>query len=288
MTKFQQTSIESFNVALVDPARKVKSAKLSNCADYVVLVDDSHVVGVSCLSTSQSWRVPVQGKACSIAFNHNSELAVLSDQGTVQRFDLTLPTICLGSVNAPSTSSISYDHTGTMLVVAQINGIIKIYDLEIRPTPRLVAMFRVSNSPIALLGAKHDTLLGVDRGGRFFSLRSPEGEPQIFWNGAEHLDFDCYSMAVHPYLTRVAVGGYGRYVRYYSAYNVAPINLLTSFQFVRDLVFLPNINQLAVVGDKGLEVWNLETTTVEFKWHSPQGRVMSVRPSENQLRVIWS
>lgn len=288
MTKFLHTSIESFNIALDERIRTVKAVKMSYCADYVVITDDLHAVRVCRLSTGQNWRVPVQGKACSIALNCQSELAVLSDQGTIQRFDLTLPTICLGKVSAPSSCSISYDHTGSMLVVAFGNGMVKIYDLEIRPEPALVALFRVSNRCIPLLGARQDTVLGVDRGGRFFSLRSPEGEPQISWNGAEHLDFDCYSMAVHPYLARVVVGGFGRYVRYYSAYNVRPINLLTSFEFIRDLVFLPNINQLAVVGDSGMEVWNVETNTLEFKWVIPSGRIMSVRPIENQLRVVWS
>ncbi|CAN5292531.1 hypothetical protein BH10CYA1_BH10CYA1_28480 [soil metagenome] len=288
MTKFLKTSIDSLCISVDDQSRVVKSAKLSHCVDYVVLTDDLHTVRVCRLSTGESWYVPVQGRACSIALNSGNEFAVLSDQGFVQRFDLTLPTICLGKVSAPSSCSISYDHTGTMLVMALTNGMVKIYDLEIRPTPRLVAILKVSSGSIPLLGARQDTLLGVDRGGRLFSLRSPESGPQILWNGAEHLDFDCYSMAIHPFLTRVVVGGFGSYVRYYSAFNVQPTNLLTSFNYIRDLVFLLDINQLAVVGDNGLEVWNLETNTVEFKWLSPSGRVIAVRPrGEDHLLVLW-
>lgn len=290
MTYFLQTSIESFHIGL--DGSNVRSAKLSHCADYVVIIDELSRVGVCCLSTGQSWRVPVRGAACSVALNADTEFAVLTNDGNVQRFDLTLPTICLGTLQTSSSCCISYDHTGTMLVVAQTNGKIQIYDLEVRPTPRLVATMRVSNRAIPFLSSRLDTLIGLDRGGRLFCVRSPEVEPQILWNGAEHLDLDCYALAIHPFLARAVAAGFGRYVRYYRAFDVVPITLITSFKYIRDLVFLLDVNQLAIIGDYGLEVWNLETNSLEFTWNNPAddpaGKVICVRPIGNKLRVLWT
>ncbi len=287
MTKFLQSAVEAWGVVLAG-AGSVKTAKLSHCGDYVAIIDDRSKVHVSRLSTGESWKVPVQGSACSIALNRIDEFTVLSDDGSLQRFDLTLPVICLGKFSVPAVCSLSYDHTGTMLAVAQANGRVRIYDLEVRPTPSLVAMFKVTDRSIPLLCSRLDMLLGVDQVGRLFCLRSPEGEPQILWNGAVHLDLDCYSMAIHPALPRLAVGGFGRYIRYYSAYNLPPAILITSFHYVRDLVFLADTNHLVVIGDSGLEIWSLETNTLDLKWQSPLGRVLCARPGEAGLTVIWS
>ena len=44
MTKVLKTSIESWGVSLSEPGRTVKTAKLSHCADYLVVIDDLYRV----------------------------------------------------------------------------------------------------------------------------------------------------------------------------------------------------------------------------------------------------
>ncbi|RTL43075.1 MAG: WD40 repeat domain-containing protein [Candidatus Melainabacteria bacterium] len=287
MTILAANSVDSWGINFKDSVRVPKVAKLSDCADYAIILDDLNQVQTLRLSTGECWRVPVRGGAMCIAISAQGEFAVASTDGTIQRFDLSLPTICIGKIALSAVTSLSYDRTGTMLVAAQNSGQVLMFDLEIRPLPLVIGKFRVSDGMIPALGTRGDSIFGVDRRGRMFCLRNPLSEPQILWNGAAHFDLDCYTMAVHPYLTRLALGGSGRYVRWYSADNVAPTILATAFSYVRDLVFLPVLNLLAVVGTNGLEVWNLDTNSLVLNWKSSKGRIIGVCEFENRLRVLY-
>jgi WD40 repeat protein len=280
-------SIDSWAVAFRNSSRTAKCAKLSQCGDYVVTIDDVDEVQVLRLSTGDCWRVPVKGRAQSLAVSIADEFAVVSASGNVQRFDLTLPTMCIGSLPVSGVSSIAYDPAGTTLAVAQINGKLSVFDLHACPNPALIGLFRVSDRSIPIVCARRNSVLGVDRSGRLFYLHDAEAQSQIVWNGGDYLDVDCYTMAVHPLFTRIVVGGSGGYMRLYSTHNAVPVHLVTSFRFIRDLVFLADFNLIAVVGDCGLEVWNLETKRVELSWKSSRGKVLAVRSVENRLRVLY-
>lgn len=280
-------SIDSWGLNFKDSSRAAKVARLSECGDYAVILDDLEQVQTLRLSTGECWRVPVQGRAVCIAISARNEFAVASSAGTIQRFDITLPTLCIGKIIIASVSSLSYDHSGALLGVAQDSGQVCIYDLEGRPVPICLGKFRVSDGRIAPIGMRADCFFGVDRRGRLFNLRNLESDPQLCWHGATDLDIDCYAMAIHPYLARVALAGFGPYVRWYSADRTAPTILASSFSFVRDLVFLPNLNLLAVVGNDGLEVWNLDTNALLLNWKNSKGRIICVREIETRLRVLY-
>jgi WD40 repeat protein len=288
MSKLLQSSMVFHGIALAGEGRTVKAAKVCICTDYVVVIDDSCRVLVCRISTGECWHVPVSGKACSTAIYADKEFVVASDDGSIQRFDLTLPTICIGKITVPFLSSVAYDHTGTMLVVGRSDGRVSIFDLETRPLPQTIVNMRVGDASVTLLRARKDNVIGVTSQGRLFCLRNPECDPQIVWNGAEHSDWDCYAIAVHPFLMRIALAGHGPYIRLYVGYDAKPVVLVSKFSFVRDLVFCSDLHQLVVVGDSGLEVWDLELHCVEFSWQIPQGKVLCARPIDDKLAVIWS
>ncbi len=287
MNKVLQSSVEYFGILLDGGTRSVITSKLSACNQYVVLIDENRAVIVCHLSTGRSWIVQVGVRACAIALNSNSEFSVACEDGTVQRFDITLPTICLGQFDVGAVSSMSYDQAGTMLTVACLDGRVHMFDLAQRPVAGKIATIRVTDSAIRQISARKNTVIGVDKRGRLFCLRNPECEPQVIWNGADHLDWDCYALATHPFLTSVIVGGFGPYMRLYSSPGAAPSILVSSFPYIRELVFLVDANQLAVVGNRAVEVWDLETHSVDFVWHCPQGKVQCVRQDLTTLKVIW-
>lgn len=286
MQTFLETAIDSFGVQL-GSGLHLSMARLSACGDYIVLIDSSRQVKVCRLSTNESWRVPVAGSAILFAINDAHEVAILSDDGFVQRFDLSLPTICLGQLHIANMSGICYDHTGTMLYVSQTNGRVRLYDLETRPYATLVASFKVGDKPLPFLSARRETLLGVDRSGRLYWVRGPETEAQLTVNGASHLDLDTLCLTAHPFLTRVLVGGIGPYARLYFGYNLKPMTVRTSFSYIRDFAFRPDLNQVAIVGDSGVEFWNLDSNQIDSKWHSPSGHVFCARFFNSRLRIIW-
>lgn len=288
MNKLLPSSVEHFGIVLNGGARSVITSKLSACNQYVVLIDENRAVIVCHLSTGYSWTVPIRARACAIALNADNEFAVASENGLIQRFDITLPTICLGKFEVGAVNSMSYDPSGTMLTVARTDGRVNIFDLEHRPGPGKIASLQVTDRAIPLLSARKDTIIGVDKRGRLFCVRNPECEPEVIWNGADHLDWDCYTLATHPFLTRIVVAGFGPYLRFYSAHSAKPSILVSSFTYIRELAFLVNTNQLSVVGDRGLEVWDLGTQSVDFVWRSPQGKVLCAQQNESKLNVIWS
>lgn len=288
MTHASVVSIDSWGMNFKNSGRKPKVVKISECGDHAVIIDDFDQVQTLCLSTGECWRVPIKGRAQSVALSASGEFAVASDLGSVQRFDLTLPTIPIGNFAFAGVSSIAYDHTGEYLLVAHSKGKVSIYDLQAFPHPQLIAQHRISDRNIPLLCARQNSMFGVDSTGRLFYLHDFQTESSAaIWNGSEGLDFDCYTMAVHPAFPRIVVGGFGRYVRLYSAHNSSPVHLVTSFGFIRDLYFMANFNLLAVVGDSGLEVWNLEKNCLELCWKSSKGNVLAVRSMENLLRVLY-
>ncbi len=286
MTNASTVPIVSVGVNFNDSSKAAKVAKISDCGDYAVVIDNLDQVQTLRISTGECWRVPVRGRAYCVALSPKGEFAVASDSGTVQRFDLTLPTICLSTLTVPSINSLTYDQTGSMLLVAQTTGRVQVYDLEVRPTPLLIETVGVSDGAIPVMQSKGSAIVGVDRRGRLFYLRNAGAEAQLQWNGASHLDLDCYAIAVHPYLNRLVVGGYGRYVRFYSSENAPAVIFVSSFGFVRDLFFLPNHDLLVIVGDQGLEVWNVESNQLELAWKSSRGKVLCVREINHRLKVL--
>lgn len=272
-------------------AKQIRCAKLSKCTDYVVLIDEFRRVYVHRVSTNDSWPVPVKGGAIAVAMSTGTEFAVASEVGTIQRFDMTMPKICLSKFSSKSVRCLAYDPTGTMIVTGSENGEVRLFGLE-ADTPYLIGEAKkISDSAIVLIAVRKDTVIGVNKSGRICALSSIETEPRTAIYGKETFDLDSWALAQHPYLNCFVVGGAGSYIRYFSQYNLLPQIFPSSFKFVRDLVFLDFLDdsctRFAAAGPSGVEIWNVTTNSVQIHAAFEGKRVLCVGATADRLKVIY-
>jgi hypothetical protein len=190
----------------------------------------------------------------------------------------------------PRAHSVAYSHDGAMLAAGSTDGLLRIWRLY--PQPQEIVYVSTGQKCVnSLAFDNNNSSLFFTSGCNVRCLNIPAAAPRQkpaaegeeaqakpvvnVWrylvsneNKEEEFNWDCYCVQTHPLLPLVAFGGYGGDVLLHN-HKAGPKSDIQTIstgagRYVRSLHFIAQHNQLLVVGQTGVEVWNLGNKPSRF------------------------
>ena len=267
--------------------RRVQAAYLTDQVGYVAIRVEAgsarlfDVRGTNVVLVDLPVKQPITG----LAFRprspqwqgYEAAIAVGESMPSVQRCDLEKPSDEPRKLFMPRAHSVAYSHDGSMVAAGSTDGFLRVWRLIPQPQEILCVRdgFKCVTS-VAFDCRKQLLLYTTGCTARFFKMpaiveRKTKGGdeeeqpkpsirmvPYLTSSDGSDLDWDCYCIATHPTRELVALAGYGEGV-YLHDRSGGPVRVLETGvgRYVRELKFVGQ-NQLLVVGQTGVGLWNLD------------------------------
>lgn len=289
----------------------VLTGQFSACGNYLALIRCGRPAAVYELFAGTRIELPTTGPAHRLAFNPiipEIAVAVAGSTPHIERFDLRCPRLRPVSFTTRATC-LSYTDDGRYLLAGDADGKLSLFDLDSSPAPKQLFSKRIAKEGIAVLSASGDKIVGSCDSSRLFKMElydcGTAGLLPLEDGLLKH--WDCYAAVGHPYLQRCAFGGTSRFIQVHEGpvrtqqsvfhrssmqpaeRSMGGIRVLeTGMNYVYQIEFIPQLRQLAVVGDKGLEVYSTIDWKFIHRWNIPGGRIACVRPIGEEIFVAWT
>lgn len=270
----------------------VFTGQFSACGNYLAVIRRNQPVFAYDLEEERKIVLNSQDPARCLAFHpYLPELAAVVDGGATrtERFDLRCPAYKPAPFHTTGATCMTYAAEGEHLVVGATDGSLTVIDLDCNPLPKAIFNRRIVGGGIAAIAVKGDNLVGAtDRGQAFkFDLAAREKKGLALPVNFPLPDWDCYVVATHPYLERNIFAGSGPYVRVLEGSGERLRMLGTNFSYIYQLKFMPELRQLAIVGDSGVEVWSTIDWQIIYRWKVPHGHVACTTQIGEELVIAW-
>ncbi len=273
------------------PGDSIRSAVFSPVPGYMALLYGKTPGQVRHVSGKKNITVPVDKAWTSLAFrpksNHceTTEVAVCTGEQSsrVRRFDLDLGfesdrPLELIDLFMPRAHCVAYSPNGRYAALGSTDGLLRVYDLNpdnpLRELPQEVYCTRVGKGCVlALTFNATSNLVFAVCDTHAYMLGPLDASVQVSIYLAQKADLskpserEFYCVACHPDYHLAAFAGAGDEV-VITDVNQARITYLSTCVggYIRDLLFLPDRDELAVVGQIGVEVYSLKDRTRVAEW----------------------
>ena len=265
------------------------SAQVSFCGTYLACLTKKRAVLIFDLQKSTRFELPIQSPAHCIQFSPFApELSIAVENSSILRFDLRYPRMQMNPLRHINATALTHVGQGdaSLLICGSANGKISLFWTNSEPFPTKVFEHRVIDSCITTLAVSGETIYGACDEGIVFSMPLTQCPQSGSVQRIDDQPWDCYAISSNNYASMVASGGYGSYVRLYAANSTQPCFIPTGFTYIRQIEFLAH-NQLAVVGNGGVEVWNFYEMTCESRLTFPNMNPLCARLVGRNLIVAW-
>ena len=235
------------------------------------------------LTTGGPVELPIVRPVTSLAFRpqdtpefpRTAEMAYVhgSESARVYRWDLTLD--CpLEELQFPRPLAVSYSWEGTMLAAGSATGRLGVWSMMYDSPVKESLFIQVSHSGIVRLAFTRcgDKIFILTAAGEVYCVNTLSSQVafrySVFEAGDADPHWDCWASACHPEANVAAFAGSadkGKQRRckvwfVHTLYGDRHSIITSQRRFIRHLRFLDD-EHLAIIGDQGAEVWNLNPVT---------------------------
>lgn len=294
MPQSDEPQIHEFKISL-ENGNKIRSAVLSPGYETtghvlaVILEDQARTVrayhfGKAEGDAVQDTKIPGLTGANSLVFSPQlPELSIAPLRSyTVDSYAFGLGRV--RSLKLTDPVSLTYGRNGSLLAASGLDGTIRIWDLATYERPEVLYEVRLEKQPVTALkfgeikaaygnDPPEVTLFAVTVHGRCYQLTFGKTSLSRNWStpsdgeflkpdGRIPIEWNCRCIATHPYHPIFAFGG-DEGVVWTLDYRLNYLSMLkTSMtETIKHLEFLPEAKQLAVVGDKEVQLWAVREQT---------------------------
>jgi WD40 repeat protein len=216
--------------------------------------------------------LPVTGKISGMAFPpEQREVALAIEQHhCVERYALGLGRLKCLPISSPQ--SVTYNRDGCLLAAGSSSGKIVVWSFHNESPTELYQVncgdgciiqidFGIGNQQLFALTADNRCFqIDFESSSTRFGIANNASTKRILTeDDGIASDWQCLSMAAHPWLPIVVFGGNDRFFWTYD-YKLKTLwrSESETANYVRKLQFLPEAKKLAVFGDQTLEFWQLD------------------------------
>lgn len=273
-----------------------RNAVLSTGPDYLAALMNGKPPRVFSLLTKEEQKLALSVPVNGAAFRRKNmllpgrEIAFACGEhlNTIQRFDLDFGIALMDNLFMPRANCLAYSHDGRFLAAGSLDGIVRVWNMESDPVE--VVCNKVSNSAVVSLAitGSNDMLVAVTASGSSYTMDKEGAVRRFLYDGPKgRFMLDSHCVATNPVRPMAAMGGQGGSV-ILSHLTLDQHGVLdTGYGYVRHLEFLSNLRQLAVVGDKGVQIWDLQTLKLHAESRdNTRGKPLMVRHFMDLLYVL--
>jgi hypothetical protein len=221
----------------------------------------------------------IEGEFDCFAMRPNKpEIAAVKRNGAViERYALN-GAIVPNKIPFARTTAVAYKKDGTMLAAGNEFGKIVVWSLEVDGPPRAIVECQIRKEKIARIYFAGFFLIALTAGGRCYRvpfnfavvprvLVTAIAAPRLVAGDGKVFDWNCYAYAPHPTLALDVFGGEcGILVGQHEVFGMCAVRKTGLGAYIHNLTFCPETERLVVMGQKGVQIWNVAQSAMMEKW----------------------